>query len=288
MVSFLIIGDMGSGYKMQYVIAKSMIRLIKNKKCKFICGLGDNIYEEGCNGVKDKQFITKFEKPYENINLKFYMCLGNHDYGKCLEDYNNTSEYTPTGNSKCQIEYTKFSDKWYMPHNYYMFSKGNIDFFVIDTNLERMTKSEINTQMKIMKKMMDSSNKKWKILCGHNPLRSVGGHGNPDNQIESFIKELIIYGKIDIYMAGHDHSKQLIKMDLNDKPVYLVVCGTGGKEGDPEFIYKNMIDCKLLFYTRTTGVATMSSNNKSINIKFHNKNDEIEFNYKINKILCII
>ena len=83
MVCFSVIGDMGSGNKLQFKVAKSLTNIIKNNNCKFVCGLGDNIYDSGCNSPEDKQFITKFEIPYRNIpdNIKFFMCLGNHDYG---------------------------------------------------------------------------------------------------------------------------------------------------------------------------------------------------------------
>ena len=41
-------------------------------------------------------------KPYKNINLKFYHCLGNHDYGQILFNHIVPEDY------KHQIEYTKY------------------------------------------------------------------------------------------------------------------------------------------------------------------------------------
>ena len=47
--------------------------IIKNNNSKFVCGLGDNIYDNGCNSVDDKQFVDKFEKHYKHIpdSIKF-------------------------------------------------------------------------------------------------------------------------------------------------------------------------------------------------------------------------
>ena len=85
MMGFYLLGDMGSGNQDQLAVANSLSEHIKKNTITnlFVCGLGDNIYEEGCTSTDDVQFNEKFERPYKNIsdNVKFYMCLGNHDYG---------------------------------------------------------------------------------------------------------------------------------------------------------------------------------------------------------------
>ena len=102
MLDFYILGDMGSGETSQYLVSSAMEKHIKNSKT-FVCGLGDNIYEDGCTSINDKQFITKFETPYSNISdkIKFYMCIGNHDYGE---------ELCGKGNSIYQIKYGRRSE----------------------------------------------------------------------------------------------------------------------------------------------------------------------------------
>ena len=161
MDNFILLGDMGSGEESQYKVAEAIVNKLNesNKKDIFVCGLGDNIYEEGCYSVNDRQFITKFEKPYENIsdNVKFYMCLGNHDYGYNLD---------LTNNSQCQIDYgiksQKEGKKWIMPSNYYTFKKKNIQFFVMDTNFDFMDQNDLDKQKKFLKKEINKSNKNGK------------------------------------------------------------------------------------------------------------------------------
>ena len=68
---------MGSGEKDQYKVSKAIKKHMDEHQIKdtFVCGLGDNIYENGCRSVKDKQFIDKFEKPYSNIPDKITSML---------------------------------------------------------------------------------------------------------------------------------------------------------------------------------------------------------------------
>ena len=228
-MEFYILGDMGSGEVSQYIVANALKNHI-NDKNTFVCGLGDNIYEEGCTSINDKQFITKFEKPYEYISdkTKFYMCIGNHDYGT----------YYGKGNSLNQIRYglrsKKQGKKWILPNNYYTFTKKTkdvkIDFFVIDTNLYNQTEKEIKKQVKDITKSINESNADWKIVYGHHTWRSIAGHGNADEILERFLQDIYYKSNFDLYMCGHDHNKQMIHMKMkNEKTLPLIVCGTGGK-----------------------------------------------------------
>lgn len=284
MVCFSVIGDMGSGNNQQFKVAKSLTNIIKNNNCKFVCGLGDNIYDSGCNSPEDKQFITKFEIPYRNIpdNIKFFMCLGNHDYGKYLGLIN-------IDNSINQILYSYLSQeqnkKWILPDKYYTFKKGNINFFVLDTNIDRMTKKDIKKQINFMKKKIKESTSKWNIVYGHHTWRSVGGHGNADSELENFFNSIFKSGKIDLYMCGHDHSNQLIEKILpKNKKMYLIVSGTGGKNLDIFFNKNNMIknDSKLEHFSKNPGTVMINSTNKTLDITFFNLNKP-EYNKIIKK-----
>ena len=284
MVTFSVIGDMGSGETLQYKVSKSLNNIIKNNNSKFVCGLGDNIYDNGCNSVDDKQFIDKFEKPYKHIpdSIKFYMCLGNHDYGQFLKLFN-------IDNSNIQLLYSELSKKnnkkWVMPDKYYTFEKGNIKFYVLDTNFDRMTKYQINKQLKYIKDEIKKSKSKWNILYGHHTYRSVGGHGNADDDLETFLNSIFRMDKIDLYMCGHDHSKQLIIEKLpKNKYVHLLVCGTGGYGIDDYYNEDNLDENKseLLFYSKTPGTALISSTNTKLDITFYNLSKP-EFNYSIIK-----
>tara|TARA_Y100000817_G_C16838670_1_gene536977 strand:- start:290 stop:1144 length:855 start_codon:yes stop_codon:yes gene_type:complete len=284
MLDFYILGDMGSGEEAQKSVSRALQNHIGNKNT-FVCGLGDNIYEEGCTSINDKQFFEKFEKPYQGISdkIKFYMSLGNHDYGQSS---------CGKGNSIYQIKYGKRSKKqgkkWIMPHNYYTFrkNKGNVvvEFFVIDTNMLNLTEKEIEKQMDQISQKINKSKAHWKIVYGHHTWRSVAGHGNADDELEEFLTELFTKSPFDVYMCGHDHNKQIIRMDIDNKDVFLIVCGTGGKVYDDDI----NIDCvrsdsELEFLSNNLGFGYLKAFQKKLEIIFLDKNNVEELNYIIKK-----
>ena len=280
-VHFLIIGDMGSGNKHQMEVSKSMLHLLKKYPIKFICGLGDNIYEDGVTTIQDKKFQTHYEIPYQKIpnTIKMYMCLGNHD---CHISYNPLKQGFLKNNSEIQVQYgilsQKLGKKWFLPSNYYTFTKGNIDFFVLDTNFDILSPEEIEKQRQFMKNKIRSSKQKWKIIYGHHTWLSPGGHGNADQKLDEFLTDLCSEKRIHMYMCGHDHIKSFIKKQIQKKPTYLVICGTGGKvyhrEFTPENIYRDNSD--LEFFSPNLGVAYLKSSKDKLTIQFYNETNQLE------------
>ena len=284
MVEFYILGDMGSGEGSQLLVSNAL-KSHMNKKNTFVCGLGDNIYEDGCTSINDKQFKTKFEEPYSNISdkTKFYMCIGNHDYGRYS---------CGKGNSIYQIKYgrrsAKQGKKWVMPNNYYSFRKKDkdvtIDFFVLDTNSFNLMEKGMKKQQKEMSEKIKKSKADWKIVYGHHPWRSVAGHGNAEEELEDFFQNLYTNSPFDLYMCGHDHNKQLIKMNINNKQLPLIVCGTGGKVYDD----MNYLDCldeesSLEFLSNNLGYGFIRASKKKLDVTFFNEKNVSEFNFEIHK-----
>ena len=277
MNSICLLGDFGTSDIYQKKVADSIVNLIKPRKIKFICGLGDNIYDMGVTSVNDKKFYSHFEEPYQDINLKFYNCLGNHDYGKIYFNHIIPDNY------KHQIDYTKLSKKWYLPKRYYNYSKKindvKIDFFVLDTNIDLMDDDEIMKQLLFFKDKIQKSTADWKILYGHHTYRSVSGHGNSEPILENFLNVLFSLGKINLYMCGHDHTKQHIIKDN----LHILVCGTGGKPYDYVTNLNNMKDCSLNFLSKNLGVGILKCKKRSIEVLFFNENDIKEYKYLIKK-----
>ena len=281
---FILLGDMGTGMKDQITVAERIHEKINevNKKDIFVCGLGDNIYEGGVYSVNDNQFTTKFEKPYEKISddVKFYMCLGNHDYGDNLDLTNNSQHQVDYG-----IQSQKEGKKWVMPSKYYTFKKKNIQFFIMDTNFEFMDDQEIKSQLIYLIKEINQSDKPWKILIGHHTLRSVGGHGNaePGGKMEHFFQELFTKCKLHLYICGHDHNKQVIETTIGNKNTSLVVCGTGGKKYHNVTNLKNVKDGELQFASSNLGYGLCQCSKKELTIKFYDEENNNEYIYKLNK-----
>ena len=286
MLDFYILGDMGSGEISQYLVGNALQSHIKDKNT-FVCGLGDNIYEHGCKSINDPQFITKFEKPYQYISdkIKFYMCIGNHDYGT----------YCGKGNSMNQVKYGRKSQKngkkWYMPDYYYTYSKKkngvNVDFFVIDTNTDNLNDKELRKQFNYITKKLKESKADWKIVYGHHTWRSIAGHGNAEDRLEKFLNEIYYTCPFDLYMCGHDHNKQIIEMKMNnDNILPLIVCGTGGKVYNDVNNFKNLDNkSKLKYYSNRLGYGNIKATKRKLEIILLDETNKIEIKYQIKKNL---
>ena len=108
---FILIGDTGTGSKEQYKVAESIKNYCATKNCKAVFILGDVIYDKGVSSISDEQFKTKFEDPYKEIQLPFYIVFGNHDYLGCVD---------------CYIKYSSVSKKWEMPERFYVTKFENV------------------------------------------------------------------------------------------------------------------------------------------------------------------
>ncbi len=276
MVHFIVTADTGSGYTDQYKVANSMTQLIKKYPINSVLLLGDNIYEEGVKSVDDPQFKEKFEDPYQNVKKPFYLCLGNHDYG---------NSFLVTNNQDHQVEYSKISKKWNMPSKYYSMQKGPCEFFFLDTNFEYLDEVAIVKQFHIMSQKIKQSKKKWKIVCGHHPWRSVGGHGNAEKRLETFMNDLCAVPGLtfDLYMCGHDHCKNyIVKTNpYKKKDIALLVIGTGGKQYDEKLLeLTNMKegDSKLLFHSPNLGVCHIEATKTKLKLTCYNELLQEEFN----------
>jgi len=258
----IVIGDMGKGTEDQHKVAKAMKKLYKKHKIRFVVGVGDNIYPNGCTSVNDPEFVNKFEHPYSILpDDIWYMCLGNHDYGY-LQNKNGL-----INNSRHQVDYTKQSKKWFMPSKYYSFVKGPAEFFYLDTNLDRMSESVIQKQLKIMKHKLDTSTQEWKIVVGHHTWRSIAGHGNAEHRHEIFLNDLFKDTKPNLYMCGHDHCKSLMVKD----GITIVISGNGGEVYDePTVELSNMHDCRLDYFSPSLGFAILRIRKGSIAVDFYN------------------
>ena len=274
----ILVGDTGTGKADQYRVAKSMEDLIeKAPGIARVMIVGDNIYPNGCYGVKDPQFYDKFQKPYENIHKPVYLCLGNHDYSQIVSD-----------NSQAQIDYTASdynvtltdgTKKWNMPSKWYMESFDNCDFFFLDTNMDRLKATEIEAQLKYMIHEIKQSKNLWKILCGHHTWRSVGGHGNAENKLEEFMRLL---PRFDLYVCGHDHCKSIIEVGEDKIPT--LVIGTGGKRYDKHLYFPDNLKAdgsKLKFFSPELGVCHFKATEDSITLTCYTEKLEQEFRYTI-------
>jgi hypothetical protein len=196
-VRFAVIGDSGTGGTRQYELASKMAELRQKFPFEFVLMLGDNMY--GLESPRD--FEKKFERPYKPLldaGVKFYAALGNHD---------NPNQ------------------RFYKPFNmdgrqYYTYKKGDIRFFVIDSNyVDR-------AQLQWLEKELQNSDSIWKICYFHHPLYSSGARHGSDTDLRLLLEPLFIKYRVNAVLAGHEHFYERLKPQ---KGIYYFTSGAAAK-----------------------------------------------------------
>ena len=189
-VRFVALGDGGEGNQAQYQVADAVGYVCARDGCDFALYLGDNFYDDGVSSLDDEQFRSKFEQPYANLDMPFYVALGNHDYG---DDEGWKAEL--------QVAYTDHSSKWTMFDRFYAFSFAHATFFALDTT--PILNGEQGEQGRWLDERLQDSGGMWRIAFGHHPY--MGG-----DRVEEFIDRHVC-GAVDVYFAGHAHSRQWLE-----------------------------------------------------------------------------
>ncbi|MCB9666391.1 MAG: metallophosphoesterase [Alphaproteobacteria bacterium] len=234
LVRFVALGDAGEGNDDQYAVADAIEALCAQRGCDFALYLGDNFYDNGVDGVDDPQFQDKFELPYADLDMPFYVVLGNHDFGEIPVQFWKT-DY--------QVEYTQKSTKWTMPDHFYEQQIDHAGFMALDTNMLMFGLGDLQGQTTWVRQTLKKhASATWRFAFGHHPWRSNGQHGNAGNYegakwldptgivngrtIKQFF-EAELCGNIDFYFSGHDHNRQWL--DPGACGVQFVVSGAGAK-----------------------------------------------------------
>jgi hypothetical protein len=233
-VRFIAMGDGGEGNDNQYQVANTLEMLCPEIGCDFVLYLGDNFYDEGVDGVTDTQFATKFEEPYADLEMPFYIVFGNHDYGLIANNW---------GKADYQIDYSAFSDKWTLPAPWYDFEVENTHFFALDSS-RIFWDYQWDQQLEWLQQGTANSGAPWKFAFGHHPYISNGAHGNAGNyeglpfpiplisgeDVKDFMEDGVC-GDIDVYFCGHDHNRQWLEPACGTE---FVVSGAAAKYTDLE------------------------------------------------------
>jgi 3',5'-cyclic AMP phosphodiesterase CpdA len=174
-VRFLDMGDDGTGEREQYEVANQMARFGSRFPFTFAIMLGDNIY----GSERPQDYEKKFTRPYRALldgGVEFNAALGNHD------DPNQ---------------------RYFKPFNlggnrYRTFKKGNVRFFVIDSNYLDPE------QVKWLEKELSQSGSDWKIAYFHHPLYTTARRG-PEVELRAVLEPLFVKHGVDVVFTGHEH-----------------------------------------------------------------------------------
>ena len=196
LVRFGVIGDFGNGSTAQYQVGKQMAAFQQKTQFTFVITLGDNL----SGGQRPQDFVRKFEAPYKALldaKVDFFASLGNHD---------NPNQ--------------RFYEPFNMGGNrYHTFKKGNVRFFVLDSNYMDPV------QLGWLEQELKSSGSDWKIPYFHHPLYATGKHGS-QTDLRTVLEPLFVKYGVNVVFAGHEHFYQRIKPQNG---ITHFVSGAGGQ-----------------------------------------------------------
>jgi hypothetical protein len=222
---YVVIGDWGDDNANQYAVADAMSNWCSPTNrgpCDFIVNTGDNFYPDGVTSADDPRFNTTWRWIYDlpNINdLVWFNTVGNHDYG-LLDD-----------RELYQVEYGTTNPLWNMPWLWYEFYKTGADgtvvhFIAVDTMSLILRKHDSASQLAFIEQALASSTADWKILIGHNPPYSAGGHAPGTAVPRNELVPLCNKYNVDIFFNGDEHNlEHITSANVTD----YVISGAGGR-----------------------------------------------------------
>lgn len=192
-VRFIAIGDMGTGDKDQFALARQMVVWQDTHLFDTILMLGDNIYPDGNPAL----IPAKFEKPYAELlrrGIRFQASLGNHDVVR---------------GRTAQIQYPNFNMGG---RAYYSFVKGATaegkslaEFFALDST------AMDGAQLKWLEGALAASNAEWKLAFFHHPLYSSAITHGSSTALRAKLEPLFVRYGVSVVFSGHDHTYERTK-----------------------------------------------------------------------------
>jgi 3',5'-cyclic AMP phosphodiesterase CpdA len=201
-LKFAVIGDNGTGDRLQFEVAERMAARQEQFPFDLVLMVGDNFY--GSQTPAD--LVNKFERPYKRLldaGVTFRAALGNHD------------EVATIG---------------YLPLNmqgqrYYTFTRQNVRFVVLDTNvLDR-------PQLRWAETALRESREAWRIVYFHHPIYGNAGRHGANVDIRVLLEPLLVKHDVHVVFSGHDHVYERLKPQ---RGIHYFVTGSSGKlrQGD--------------------------------------------------------
>lgn len=224
---FFAFGDSGTGGAGQRRVADAMRTVARGSVgLDFLMLLGDNFYPRGVTSSVGNAWDERIVEPYGPLGCAMYPVLGNHDRD---------------GSSRAQIERSRIDPNWRMPAAYYTFElpvDGSVraQFWALDTDRIREADSQARDQIDWLRRGLEASTARWKVVYGHHPIYSSSPRGD-DEKMGRAIERLLIDHGVDMYIAGHDHTLQFL--GPHDDVRYVVSGGGGGDDNAHEVTWRS-------------------------------------------------
>lgn len=229
-IHFLVMGDWGTrGSAPQLKVASAMEAAASQLGISFLIATGDNFYPSGVSSTEDAHWKESFENVYDHPSLqcRWLPVLGNHDYDQHVD---------------AQVNYTRHSNRWFMPGRYYdsSFALGNDSVLLVFLDTEpierklrglpvdttKYSADYVDTQLKWFEARLKNSSARWKIVTGHHPLHTGGSrrHNRRIKKLRRLLQPVLHASDVSFYFSGHEHHLELLKPK---GPTHFIISGAG-------------------------------------------------------------
>jgi hypothetical protein len=278
--NFIIANDLGkNGYYDQKPVAEMMGEVAQRSGSGFVAAIGDVHHFYGVRSVHDPLWLTNFELIYSHpeLMIPWYPVLGNHEY---------------RGNTVAVIDYSSVSRRWQMPARYYskkfdisdstqvllvfIDTTPLIDRYRNDAKYADANKENFDTQLKWIDEVLAKSNAKWKIVLGHHPIFTGTTKSDVEQiDLQKRLKPILDKNKVDIYVCGHIHNFQHIK--VADSGIDYIV-NTSASQARPVVKRDD-----VLFASPESGFMVCSIDNNELKMLLVNKIGKIVYQFSRRK-----
>ena len=235
-LNFYLANDLGrNGYYDQKPIAETMGKMAETIDIEFVVAAGDVHHFEGVQSISDPLWMTNYELIYSHPDLmiEWYPICGNHEY---------------RSNTDAVVEYSNVSARWTMPAKYYTFVKEEdgvtVRIVMVDTTpiidkyreetdkYADASKSDWSEQMEWLDKVLSEADEDWVLVVGHHPIyaytdKSDSERSDLQQRLDPVIRR---YGNVDMYLCGHIHTFQHIRMEGCDIDYVVNTSGSLSRE----------------------------------------------------------
>lgn len=181
LLRFAAVGDTGDGSADEAAVAEAIAKSHDSAPLDLLLHLGDLIYEKGDPADYERKFATPY-RPVIDRSIEVRAVLGNHDI---------------------QTDPAQILKLFEIPSRYYTFTRGNVQFFALDTSKGSLDEEQILW----LKRELTNSQAQWKVAFTHVPGLSAGLHGN-NQPIRTALEPLFEEHGVRLSLAGHDHNYQ--------------------------------------------------------------------------------
>lgn len=214
--------DLGrNGYYDQKPIAALMGQMAETIDIECVLAAGDVHHFEGVRSVDDPLWMTNYELIYDHpeLMIPWYAVAGNHEY---------------RSNTQAIIDYSSVSARWNAPSKYYTMVLENdgvevrivmldttplIDKYRKDTeDYHDASEQDIDAELKWLDSVLSSAKEQWVIVVGHHPIyadtdKNVSERKDMQERVDKILRR---YGNVDMYLCGHIHNFQHIRVKGSD------------------------------------------------------------------------